>query len=67
MSVCFAMAPGREDLQDAFLEFAGSRGIIGIKGHHSMGGFRASICNACPMEAVDALIGCMQEFERNNG
>jgi len=66
MNVCFVMAPGKEDLQDAFMEFAKSKGMVGIKGHRSVGGFRASIYNACPMEAIDALVACMQEFEKNN-
>jgi len=63
MNVCFVMAPGHEDLQDEFLTFAKERGMVGIKGHRSVGGFRASIYNACPMESVQALVDCMQEFE----
>ena len=63
MNVCFVMAPGYENLQDEFLAFAKERNIVGIKGHRSVGGFRASIYNACPTESVKALIGCMQEFE----
>jgi len=66
MNVCFVMAPGKEELQDAFMDFAKSKGMVGIKGHRSVGGFRASIYNACPMEAIDALVACMQEFEKNN-
>ena len=64
MNVCFVMAPGHESLQDEFLEFAKGRGMAGIKGHRSVGGFRASIYNACPVESVKALVECMQEFER---
>ena len=64
MNVCFVMAPGKEALQDEFLEFAKARGMVGIKGHRSVGGFRASLYNACPVEAVEALIACMQEFEQ---
>jgi len=64
MNVCFVMAEGKETLQDEFLEFAKSRNIVGIKGHRSVGGFRASIYNACTQEDVDALIACMQEFEK---
>ena len=64
MNVCFVMAPGHEDLQDEFLAFAKEKGMVGIKGHRSVGGFRASIYNACPIEAVEALIACMQEFEK---
>lgn len=63
MNVCFVMAPGYENLQDEFLAFAKARSIVGIKGHRSVGGFRASIYNACPTESVKALIECMQEFE----
>lgn len=63
MNVCFVMAPGREDLQDEFLAFSKERDIIGIKGHRSVGGFRASIYNACTIEDVQALVDCMKEFE----
>lgn len=62
MNVCFVMAPGYETLQDEFLSFAKERGMVGIKGHRSVGGFRASLYNACPVEAVNALVACMQEF-----
>ncbi len=63
MNVCFVMAPGYEALQDEFLVFAKERGMVGIKGHRSVGGFRASLYNACPVESVKALIATMQEFE----
>ncbi len=63
MNVCFVLAPGKEDLQDEFLAFAKERGMVGIKGHRSVGGFRASIYNACTQEDVDALVACMREFE----
>jgi phosphoserine aminotransferase len=48
------------------MAFAKERGMIGIKGHRSVGGFRASIYNACPVESVKALVACMQEFEKLN-
>ena len=64
MNVCFVMAPGKEALQDEFLAFAKERGMVGIKGHRSVGGFRASLYNACPVEAVEALVATMQEFEK---
>ena len=64
MNVCFVMAPGHEDLQDEFMNFAKERGMVGIKGHRSVGGFRASIYNACPVESVQALVECMKEFEQ---
>ena len=64
MNVCFVMAPGYEALQDEFLTFAKERGMVGIKGHRSVGGFRASIYNASTLEDVQALVDCMQEFEK---
>ena len=66
MNVCFVMAPGHEDLAAEFMAFAKEKGMVGIKGHRSVGGFRASIYNACPQESVDALVACMQEFEKNH-
>ncbi len=63
MNVCFVMAPGYEALQDEFMNFAKERGMVGIKGHRSVGGFRASIYNACPVESIQALVDCMKEFE----
>ncbi len=63
MNVCFVMAPGYEDLQDEFFAFAKSKGMIGIKGHRSVGGFRASLYNACTQEDVEALVATMKEFE----
>ncbi len=63
MNVCFVMAPGKEDLQDEFMAFSKEHGIMGIKGHRSVGGFRASIYNACELEDVQALVDCMKEFE----
>ena len=64
MNVCFVMAEGYEHLQDEFMAFAKAKGMTGIKGHRSVGGFRASIYNACPVESVQALVDCMQEFEQ---
>ena len=63
MNVCFVMAPGYESLQDEFMAFAKERGMVGIKGHRSVGGFRASLYNACTLEDVQALTDCMKEFE----
>jgi phosphoserine aminotransferase len=63
MNVCFVMAPEYKELEQEFIDFAGTKGIVGIKGHRSVGGFRASLYNALPMESVDALIACMKEFE----
>ncbi len=63
MNVCFIMAPGFEQLDEEFLNLAKSRGMVGIKGHRSVGGFRASLYNALPLESVQALVDCMKEFE----
>jgi phosphoserine aminotransferase len=64
MNACFVMAEGHEALEAEFMEFAKARGMVGIKGHRSVGGFRASIYNACPIDSVKALVNCMQEFEK---
>ena len=64
MNHCWVMDPGKEHLQDEFMAFAKERGMVGIKGHRSVGGFRASLYNACPVEAVEALVACMQDFEK---
>ena len=64
MNVCFVMAPGYEALEKDFLTFAVERGMVGIKGHRSVGGFRASIYNASSQEDVEALVACMKDFEQ---
>ncbi len=66
MNICFVMKPEYKDKEDAFMSFAKERGMVGIKGHRSVGGFRASLYNACPIESVQALVDCMQEFEKLN-
>ena len=64
MNVTFVMTPEYTELEKEFLDFATARGMIGIKGHRSVGGFRASIYNAMPLESVKALVETMQEFEK---
>jgi len=64
MNVCFVMKPEFQDLQEAFMKFATEKGMVGIKGHRSVGGFRASLYNAMDVEGVKALIACMEEFEK---
>lgn len=64
MNVCFVMATGYEGYEKDFLAFAQSRGLEGLKGHRSVGGFRASIYNAMPKEGVEALIDAMKDFEK---
>ncbi len=63
MNICFVMAPGYEDLQDEFLAFTKARDIVGIKGHRSVGGFRASVYNACTQDDVEVLVAAMKDFE----
>ncbi len=64
MNICFVMSEEYKELEKDFLEFAISKGMSGIKGHRSVGGFRASTYNALPKESVQALVDCMQEFEK---
>ena len=63
MNVCFVMKPEYAELEKQFIEFATANNIVGIKGHRSVGGFRASIYNAMPLESVETLINVMKEFE----
>lgn len=55
-----------EGLNEAFLKAADARGLLQLKGHRSVGGMRASIYNAMPIEGVQALVAFMQEFEKNH-
>ena len=63
MNICFVMNDEYKELEAEFLQFATERGMVGIKGHRSVGGFRASTYNAVTLEDVQALIACMKEFE----
>jgi phosphoserine aminotransferase len=64
MNICFVMTDEYQELEGDFLAFAGERGMVGIKGHRSVGGFRASTYNALARESVVALIDTMKEFEK---
>ena len=64
MNICFVMNDEYKELEADFMKFATERGMVGIKGHRSTGGFRASCYNAMPLESVQALVDCMQEFEK---
>ena len=64
MNICFVMKPDYAKLEDEFMNFAKANGMVGIKGHRSVGGFRASTYNALPIESVQALVDCMKEFEK---
>lgn len=61
MNACFVM--DNEDMEAQFLAYAKANNIVGIKGHRSVGGFRASMYNALPVESVELLIDCMKDFE----
>ncbi len=63
MNVCFIMNEAYKSLEQDFFQFATGKGMTGIKGHRSVGGFRASLYNAMPMESVEALVSAMKEFE----
>ena len=63
MNICFVMSDEYKELEADFMKFATERGMVGIKGHRSVGGFRASCYNAMPLESVQALVDCMKEFE----
>ncbi len=63
MNLTFVMKPEYTGLQDDFLSFATSQGMVGIKGHRDVGGFRASCYNAMSVEGCKALVACMKEFE----
>ncbi|HKJ78209.1 MAG TPA: 3-phosphoserine/phosphohydroxythreonine transaminase [Prolixibacteraceae bacterium] len=64
MNVTFVMAPDYTEHEKEFLDYATELGMVGIKGHRSVGGFRASIYNAMPMESIEAFINAMKEFEK---
>lgn len=64
MNICFVMAEPYRHLESEFLEYATQNGLVGIKGHRSVGGFRVSCYNAMPLEGVQLLIDCMKSFER---
>ncbi|MFV0377246.1 MAG: 3-phosphoserine/phosphohydroxythreonine transaminase [Mangrovibacterium sp.] len=66
MNVTFVMAEGYEALEKDFYNFALSKGMVGLKGHRSVGGFRASTYNALPIESVQALVDAMKEFEASH-
>lgn len=66
MNICFVMNDEYAELEKPFFEYATSKGMVGIKGHRSVGGFRASCYNAQTIEGVNALVACMQEFEKNH-
>lgn len=63
MNITFSMKPGYEELGADFLSLSKERGCVGLAGHRSVGGFRASCYNALPMESVNTLVALIKEFE----
>jgi phosphoserine aminotransferase len=63
MNVTFVMNEEYKDKEEDFSKFSSSKGMVGLKGHRSVGGFRASIYNALPLDSVKALVLAMKEFE----
>lgn len=63
MNICFVMNDEYQELEKPFFDFATERGMVGIKGHRSVGGFRASCYNAQTIEGVNALVKAMKDFE----
>ena len=64
MNICFVMKEEYKEKEADFMTLAQERGMVGVKGHRSVGGFRASCYNALPIESVQALVDTMKEFER---
>lgn len=63
MNICFVMNDEYKELEKPFFDFATERGMVGLKGHRSVGGFRASCYNAMSIEGCNALVQCMKDFE----
>lgn len=66
MNICFVMNDKFKEKEADFMAFAKERNMVGIKGHRSVGGFRASTYNSMPKESIQAFVNCMQEFEKIN-
>jgi phosphoserine aminotransferase len=64
MNVCFVMSDASKE--EAFLNYTKQNGIVGIKGHRLVGGFRASLYNALPISSVEVLVQLIKEFTKNN-
>jgi phosphoserine aminotransferase len=64
MNIVFVLKEEYKQFEEEFAKFASARNIVGIKGHRSVGGFRASTYNACTIEDVKALVQAMKDFEK---
>jgi len=67
MNACFVMGEKYTALEKEFLKETEANGMVGLKGHRSVGGFRASIYNAMPKSSVQALVDLMQDFAKRKG
>ena len=67
MNVVFRITRGNEALEKQFAQEAAAAGLVGLAGHRSVGGMRASLYNAVTVEAVEALVNFMREFRRLHG
>jgi phosphoserine aminotransferase len=67
MNVVFRIQGDNEPLEKQCIEEASAAGLSGLKGHRSVGGLRASIYNAHPVEGVQALVDFLQSFEQKHG
>jgi len=67
MNVVFRIAGGKAELEEEFAAEAAAAGLVGLEGHRSVGGLRASLYNAVTLEAVEALVAFLREFERTHG
>ncbi|MDC0584512.1 3-phosphoserine/phosphohydroxythreonine transaminase [Bacteroidales bacterium] len=66
MNVTFVMTDEYKDLEKEFFDFASAKGCVGIKGHRTVGGYRASIYNAMPKASIQVLVDAMKEFEKSH-
>jgi len=64
MNITFRLTT--DELEAAFVKEAAAEGLVGLKGHRSVGGCRASIYNAMPLDGVESLVAFMRDFERKN-
>ncbi len=66
MNICFVLKDEYKEKEADFVKFAGERNCVGIKGHRSVGGFRASCYNALSIDSVQVLVDAMRDFEKAN-
>jgi len=67
MNVCFVMKDGKQELEQLFLDRCKKEGMVGVKGHRSVGGFRVSLYNALPLSSVKDIVAVMEDFAKTHG